>query len=900
MKQSWSVVFVALVVACLGAVAASSAHASVADGNQGWYWQTPQPADDILGVTFSGSAELWAVGVGGTILHSTDAGATWSAQQSGTSADLLSVSFADAQHGWACGPSAVLATTDGGLTWNDCTPAGLNRDLINASFIDDVHGWLGSSAGYVYRTTDGGNSWNAVHVAASKDYITVDFVSASDGWATGMMTGDLWRTTNGGASWSLVHAFSPNVVVSFVDAGHGWAASEGNSGASVLVTSDGGRQWRPVREFANLWVTALDSESRSSCALVGALSAAAGNLPTDTDGVATMETTSDGGSHWTVAHVGASVSPAAIAAGGAALCAVGQGILTSADGGATWQAQNSGQLYELRDGVALSSSNLWAVDQGGTLLHSTDGATWTEQASPLRWSQQLNAVSFLDANDGWAVGATNTTVAAAEPPSGVIFHTTDGGTTWTPQSSVLGGELSGVQFADANDGWAISDEPFGFGSGADAALERTTDGGGDWVAEYVPNNPSLTGLSFTDDTTGWVGGNYSTDSGEPVAAIYKTTDGGQSWHSETLPASVQNVSAVQFADANDGWAMTQSYTSTSFSDALLQTTNGGSTWATVPGLPAAAYLTCLHFLNASQGWVGGDGVWATSDGGASWTKVAGGLVNALAATDTSHIWAFGDGIVSTVGGPSGDTAPPQTLDDADWGWHRAPVTITLSANDTGGSGLSATQYSSDGGTTWQSGTSIAVPAPANHANDGLHTFLYRSSDQAGNVEATETCGVGIDTLGPACGAPKEPVAGTGKSAIVRFTASDATSGVDLATIRIETRSGRVLKTLVSRAGDWSGSPVPYYWLRFTCKLRPGLYRVVVRARDFAGNAQATSGRSWLRVRKTAPKARPPYWPSGLPSSDQGGDAPATAGQHGILQRLRHEPWEAWRAAAARP
>ena len=184
----------------------------------------------------------------------------------------------------------------------------------------------------------------------------------------------------------------------------------------------------------------------------------------------------------------------------ACLCAVGQGILTSADGGATWQAQNSGAFTELRDGVALSSSNLWAVDQGGTLLHSTDGATWTEQASPLRWSQQLNAVSFLDANDGWAVGATDTTVAAAEPPSGVIFHTTDGGTTWTPQSSVLGGELSGVQFADANDGWAISDEPFGFGSGADAALERTTDGGGDWVAEYVPNNPSLTGLSFTDDT----------------------------------------------------------------------------------------------------------------------------------------------------------------------------------------------------------------------------------------------------------------------------------------------------------------------------------------------------------------------------------------------------------------
>jgi photosystem II stability/assembly factor-like uncharacterized protein len=459
MKRSWSVVFVGLVVACLGAVAAPSAHAFVADGDQGWYWQTPQPADDILGVTFSGSSEVWAVGFGGTILHSTDGGATWGAQQSGTSADLLSVSFADAQHGWSCGPSAVLATTDGGSTWNDCTPAGLNRDLINVSFVDGLHGWLGSSAGYVYRTTNGGSSWSAVHVAASKDYLTVDFVNASDGWATGMMTGELWRTTNGGSSWSLVHAFGRNAVVSFVDAGHGWAAVGGNSGASVLVTSDGGHLWRPVRAFANLWVTALRGESRSSCALVGALSADSSYLPTDSDGVTTLATTSDGGSHWTVAHVGTAVTPAAIAAGGAALCAVGQGILTSADGGATWQPRSSGQLYQIQDGVAVSPSNLWAVDQSGALLHSTDGATWSEQASPLRWSQQLNAVSFLDANDGWLVGATNTTPNAAEPPSGVIFRTSDGGQSWTPQSSVLAGELTGVQFADVNNGWAISESP---------------------------------------------------------------------------------------------------------------------------------------------------------------------------------------------------------------------------------------------------------------------------------------------------------------------------------------------------------------------------------------------------------------------------------------------------------
>ena len=118
MKRFWSAVCVAILVVCLAAVAAPAAHASVHDGTQGWFWQTPQPAGDLNDVTFAGPSDVWAVGSGGEILHSTDAGVTWSAQQSGTLADLASVSFADTQHGWACGPSAVVTTSDGGSTWS--------------------------------------------------------------------------------------------------------------------------------------------------------------------------------------------------------------------------------------------------------------------------------------------------------------------------------------------------------------------------------------------------------------------------------------------------------------------------------------------------------------------------------------------------------------------------------------------------------------------------------------------------------------------------------------------------------------------------------------------------------------------------------------------------------------
>ena len=691
----------------------------------------------------------------------------------------------------------------------------------------------------------------------------------------------------------------PLRTAAVVDRSHGWAYAffEPTNAvySTISRTSDGGKVWRTVRRLNEQVVADLHATGPSTACFISNGGTSVTSLFPGA-GVTRLWRTSNGGTSWSAQVVGAMVLPWALGGSGQSFCAVGQGILAAPQGG-PWQATSSGQGYSLQDGVAVTDTDLWAVDQAGALLHSTDGATWAEQATPTRWSETLAGVSFPDQADGWAVGGTDQFMG-----SGVIIHTSDGGTSWTPQSSVLGSNLSGVDFVDDVNGWAISDSPFAFGSGANTAMEHTTNGGTSWVAQYVPDNPGLYALSFIDTTTGWAAGyTFPPSGGDEVPFLAKTTDGGSTWTAENLPAGAAVPTGVQFLDSSDGWAVGTGDDGTCW---LLHTTDGGTSWARVTSLPASAAGYCLHFISTEQGWVGGQGVWATSDGGQSWTEVAGeSSVNAIAASDASHVWAFGAGIVSTVNGASGDTAPPQTLDNADGNWHRRPVTISLSANDTGGSGLAGTQYSADGGTTWQNGTSIVVPAPANHANDGLHTFLYRSTDKAGNVEATEICGVGIDTLGPACSAPKEPVAGTGKTAIVRFKASDATSGVATATVKIETRGGRVLKTLVTHSGNWSWEPIPrYFWLRFTCRLKPGLYRVAVCARDRAGNSQVVVGHSWLRVKTSAPKAKSPDWPAGLPDTSQGDFAPALVSPRlarSALEHPSHEPWEARLEMAAK-
>ena len=45
----------------------------------------------------------WAVGQKGTILQTTDEGASWKAQTSGTTEFLLAVEFLDANNGWVVG-----------------------------------------------------------------------------------------------------------------------------------------------------------------------------------------------------------------------------------------------------------------------------------------------------------------------------------------------------------------------------------------------------------------------------------------------------------------------------------------------------------------------------------------------------------------------------------------------------------------------------------------------------------------------------------------------------------------------------------------------------------------------------------------------------------------------------
>ena len=123
-----------------------------------------------------------------------------------------------------------------------------------------------------------------------------------------------------------------------------------------------------------------------------------------------------------------------------------------------------------------------------------------------------------------------------------------------------------------------------------------------------------------------------------------------------------------------------------------------------------------------------------------------------------------------------DAAPPTTtasLAPAPInGWYHNP-TVTLTAVDSGDAGIASTKYSLDGGLFQTYSAAFQV------TGDGSHTLDYYSSDNAGNVEATNSLAFKIDATDPTISIDV-PVDGShvglGTSVAASYDCDDATSG----------------------------------------------------------------------------------------------------------------------------
>jgi len=329
--------------------------------------------------------------------------------------------------------------------------------------------------------------------------------------------------------------------------------------------------------------------------------------------------------------------------------------------------------YLIYDVNFASSSVGWAVGYSeisglGSILKTTNsGSSWTLQSSP---DEIIYSVRFISTSVGWAVGQ-----------GGAIYKTTDGGTNWSLQTSGVSDDIYGVDFVDANNGFAVG---ISLGNRNLGLVLKTTDGGTNWsVLTTMPdgyNTVQLYTVSAVSSSIVFVGGVI----GASGAWVLKTSNGGTNWttildynsvinpiwsihavsstviyacggagtivkstdgttFSEQISATTEDLRAIMFASSTVGWAVGKNGT-------ILNTTNGGTTWTAQTSSTDYDYLG-LHVTSTSAAIIGGEGytILTTSNGGTTWTNrtqavgrpsittVWNGLDNELATNSASYL-----------------------------------------------------------------------------------------------------------------------------------------------------------------------------------------------------------------------------------------------------------------------
>ena len=216
----------------------------------------------------------------------------------------------------------------------------------------------------------------------------------------------------------------------------------------------------------------------------------------------------------------------------------------------------------------LDENHGWAVGDRATYIRTTNGGESWESGyiEPSLEGVDVNAtlslvdpiiydVHFVDLQNGWMAGEF-----------GKIYHSTDGGQSWTEQqNSLLGQEgiddalqlptFFGVHFSSLTEGIAV---------GLEGKIVTTSDGGQQWTFQKndTPETPQLYAPLLLSDGRGWIV--------SASGSVFQRQNG--SWEKSNLGMPVITwLRAIDFLDAQHGWVVGGFGT-------ILRTSNGGESW----------------------------------------------------------------------------------------------------------------------------------------------------------------------------------------------------------------------------------------------------------------------------------------------------------------------------------
>lgn len=291
---------------------------------------------------------------------------------------------------------------------------------------------------------------------------------------------------------------------------------------------------------------------------------------------------------------------------------------------------------------------------------------WSKVVSPT--THTFFNCSFVDSLNGWAAG-----------DSGIIVHTSNGGSSFVIQTSSVDYFINDIFFINKRLGWAVANQFLLNGT----TILKTTNGGLKWMAEIFPDSNKIfrtvyfldslngflagllgsilkttdagvtwietkndsssastfpiTKLKFANEYLGFACGGYHDISG----VIWKTTNGGMFWVAEAL--SPEPFFSIYIKDSLRILAVGGDY---EYGVQLTSTTNSGITW-NYKSLKLFGQGESIDFRTPREGWMALSfaATWAVSyDSGATWSDlpvINNSVIKSVTFSDSLHGWAFG-------------------------------------------------------------------------------------------------------------------------------------------------------------------------------------------------------------------------------------------------------------------
>lgn len=336
----------------------------------------------------------------------------------------------------------------------------------------------------------------------------------------------------------------------------------------------------------------------------------------------------------------------------------------------------------------LSETAGWLLADSAIYRTRNAGQSW-ESLAPERGGASLGGAFFLDEAHGWLLAVSQ---SEAGDPVYTLLRTRDGGDTWarTPLALFAPGApeafAEGVHlfFLDAQTGWLVVKQA-GSANFSVGVLFHTSDGGETWTRRTAPFGEPV---RFITPEIGWMAG------GVTGAELYRTTDGGASWQPARLDlegAARVRLQPPLFDSPQSGALPVLLWDESGARLKWLMTADAGETWQQAQTFPLPPGPQHLEWRTAQLGWaLSVQGrcdpdtcattarLLRTTDGGATWTPLPlpGGQTEIGARTPAALVreqpfaaalQAQSSGRVRTVTGQGFDSCTMPTLAEMqDW------------------------------------------------------------------------------------------------------------------------------------------------------------------------------------------------------------------------------------------